>query len=160
MEVGAVPRRPPGAGRLPRQFRHLIEGHPSVPAEYRIDPERRVVYSRGWGLLTDEDLVDYQLRLNADPDFRPHYSQLVDLTGVEALELSAEGVRTSAAAELWSPEARRAFVAPMDAAYGMVRMHEALSGGENPNVRVFRCIAEAREWLRATLQPEEPSPGE
>lgn len=129
-----------------------------MPADYRIDPKGRVVYSRGWGLLSDEDLIRYQERLNADPDFRPHYSQLVDLSGVEALELSSEGVRMSAAAEIWSPEARRAFVAPMDAAYGMVRMHEAFTGGENPNVRIFRCIAEARAWLQTTMEPgEDPS---
>jgi hypothetical protein len=128
-----------------------------VPADYRIDPERRIIYSRGWGLLSDEDLRRYQERLNADPDFVPVYSQLVDLSDVEVLKLSSEGVRMSAAAETWSPEARRAFVAPMDAVYGMVRVHEGFSGGEQPNVKIFRCISEARAWLGMQLEGEESS---
>ncbi len=131
-----------------------------MPADYRIDPDRGIVFSRGWGSLTDEDLIRYQERLNTDPDFLPSFSQLVDLSDVDALKLSAEGVRMSAAAEVWSPEARRAFVAPMDAAYGIVRMHEALKGGENPNVRLFRCIAEARAWLGVALEGEGSSPSE
>lgn len=130
-----------------------------MPADYEIDSDHRIVYSRGWGRLTDEDLVDYQARLTADPEFCPHFDQLVDLTAVETLALSAEGVRMSAAREEWSPEARRAFVAPLDAVYGMVRMHEAFSGAENPNRKIFRCISEARAWLGEKLEGEEPPSG-
>lgn len=148
----------PTASHCSTGIEHRV--HPTLPADYRIDPEDRTVYSRGWGFLTDEDLVDYQARLHADPEFCPHYDQLVDLSAVETLGLSAEGVRTSAAREEWSPESRRAFVAPMDAVYGMVRMHEAFSGGENPNVKVFRCIAEARAWLAASLEGEAPPSSE
>jgi hypothetical protein len=48
----------------------------------------------------------------------------------------------------------------MDAAFGVLRMHEALKGGENPNVRLFRCIAEARAWLGVALEGEESSSSE
>ena len=67
-----------------------------MPADYVIDCVLKAVFTRGWGRLSDDDLVDYQGRLNADPDFKPDFSQLVDLSGVEHLAISAEGVRTIA----------------------------------------------------------------
>jgi hypothetical protein len=118
-----------------------------MPADYVIDPLQKAVFTRGWGRLSDEDLVDYQGRLNADPDFEPDFSQLVDLSGVERLDISAEGVRTIATEDRWAQEARRAFVAPLDEVYGMVRMHEAFIGRDSPNIRIFRELAEARAWL-------------
>ena len=33
-----------------------------MPADYVIDPLQKAVFTRGWGRLSDEDLVDYQGR--------------------------------------------------------------------------------------------------
>lgn len=134
-----------------------------MPADYVIDLIHQAVFSRGWGRLSDQDLVDYQSRLNADPDFEPGFSQLVDLSGVEHLDISAEGVRTIAVEDRWAPEARRAFVAPVDAVFGMVRMHEGLIGRDSPNIRIFRELAEARAWLALKGEAEsdpDPDPSE
>ena len=46
-----------------------------------------------------------------------------------------------------SPPGSLALVAPKDAVYGLLRMFQALSEGQNLDVQVFRTIEEAVEWL-------------
>jgi hypothetical protein len=57
-----------------------------MPADYTIDAARQFVYSRGWGALTDEDLLDHQQRLALDPRFHSNYCQLIDFLGVTSVD--------------------------------------------------------------------------
>ena len=74
-----------------------------MPACYTIDAERHLVYSRGWGILTDADLFDHQRRLALNPGFQSNFDQLVDFLGVtSAGAVTPNGVLVVAQRHLYS----------------------------------------------------------
>ena len=116
-----------------------------MPVEYEIDRRRRLVHTRAWADLTDEEALRHQRRLKSDPEFDPGFRQLLDFTEVEHFGISPEGIHKLASRDPWG--ARRAFVAPGDLAFGMLRMHEFLVGDEPQELTVFRSTREAWDWL-------------
>ena len=117
---------------------------------YKIDKERRLVMSTGSGAFTLVDALAHQQRLANDPDFDPSFSQLVDLTHVTSVDVTASDIRKLAQANLFSRGSRRAILATSDVAFGLARMFEALreSAGED-GIQVFRDLNEALDWLFA-----------
>jgi hypothetical protein len=53
-----------------------------VPATYAIDPKQKLVTSRLWGAVTEDEVYDHNRRLRTDPAFDPGYRQRVDMTGI------------------------------------------------------------------------------
>ena len=120
-----------------------------MPVHYRIDRERHFVLTRGVGTLTDEDVLGHQRELRAEAGFESDMNQLIDLSQTERFELAAGTLRQIVAMNPFGKGSRRALVSPSDLAFGMSRMFEAFSDGSEQEVRVFRDMAEAREWLGA-----------
>ena len=118
-----------------------------MPADYVIDAEHRIVYSRAWGEFTEADVLVHRQRLTADPQFDPTFRQLADFSGVTCLALTYASVNALTSSDPWHPEARRAFVAPADVVFGMARMYEMLLGEQKSNIAVFRRAEEAERWL-------------
>lgn len=118
-----------------------------MPAEYRIVPSERTIYSRAWGILTDRDLAENRARMLRDPDFDPGCRQLLDFSEVTSLEVTPGGIRELAGTSPFPRDARRAVVVPNDVAYGMARMFALLSGLDESRFRIFRDRAVALEWL-------------
>jgi hypothetical protein len=121
-----------------------------MPADYTIDVERQLVYSRAWGNVTDEDMFDHQRRLALDPLFNGDLFQLIDFLAVtDGKALSTNGVRSIAHRHLFGPRSRRAIVAADLAIYGMARMFETyrgIAGGEE-QICVFKNLKDAWAWL-------------
>jgi len=117
-----------------------------MPAEYRIDRSKRLVMSRAWGVLTDQDLVDNRTALFADPGFEPALDQVYDLSEVTEMKVSSTVLLHLAMSSRFSPTARRAVVVTSDVAYGMARMYAMLTGHED-TVQVFRDRPSADRWL-------------
>jgi hypothetical protein len=118
-----------------------------MSASYRIARSLETIFTSLEGVLTDDDLLGHQQKLESDPDFDPAFAQLIDCRGVTEVALESETIRTIATPAVYAPGAKRAVVATRDAAYGLARMYERLRGGESDEVRVFRDIKEARRWL-------------
>lgn len=118
-----------------------------MPASYKIDVDARVIRSHTDGVVTDEDLRGHQQRLRNDPGFDPSFDQIWDFREVERIEISTEAVRQLARSRSYAEGARRALVAPRDAAYGLARMFQALHDTAPEDVGVFRTLEEALEWL-------------
>ncbi len=119
-----------------------------MPAAYCIDPDRRIVFSRAWGVLTDDDLMDHQFRLRSDPAFRPDFNQLFDFLGVTDAQITPEGVRQLARRNAFGHQARRAFVVLSPLMYGMMRMFEILTSDDPDELRVqVNNIQSAYAWL-------------
>ena len=106
--------------------------------------------STGSGAFTLVDALAHQQRLASDPDFDPSFSQLVDLTHVTSVDVTASDIRKLAQANLFSCGSRRAILATSEVAFGLARMFEALreSAGED-GIQVFRDLNEALDWLFA-----------
>jgi hypothetical protein len=122
-------------------------GRISLPATYTIDTERRLVVSRAWGAMTDDDVREHHRLLSEDPLFDPAYRQLVDMTGITE---DLVGVRTKSAEshdQLFNPGVKRAWVAPADYAFGMARMYAVAAEIQGQNIGVFRARSEAEQWL-------------
>jgi hypothetical protein len=116
--------------------------------DYSIDEPQQVIWSRCWGVLSDEDIATQQARLRQDPKFKPTMSQLVDARDVSEVAVTVEAVKQMGQSTLFAPASRRAYVVTRDALYGMIRMyelHQAARGSES--IRVFRDRAVALAWL-------------
>ena len=120
-----------------------------MPAFYKIDKERRLVMSTGWGVLTLADSLAHQEKLLNDPDFDRRFSQLLDVTHVTDVELSAEDIRRLALTKIFSADtSRRAILVKNDLQFGLARMFEMVRDGfGEKGIRVFRNLEEALEWV-------------
>jgi hypothetical protein len=121
--------------------------------KYKIDGKLAIVIAQAIGALTMEDVTQYRKRLQADGDFNRDFSQLMDLSGVIKVELTAEQIRAIAASPLFSSRSRHAYVVKTPAMFGLVRMYgtytEIASG--RANTQVFYGRDQAMAWL---LEPE------
>jgi hypothetical protein len=130
-----------------------------VSIEYRIDKDVRLEVATFLGRVEDPQMLDYVRRLVADPDHDPTMDTLVDLRGVEEVEVTTEGVR--ALSDLVSQMGRRlrrsradrparvALLADRPVTYGVSRMYETFreAAGAPYEIRVFRDLDAARAWV-------------
>ena len=118
-----------------------------MPATYRIDVARRLVLSRAWGVFTAQDLYDHYNTLAADPVFDPGFSQLVDLRDVERVDMEPSIIQRHALEYLFGGGSQRALVTSSDVEYQLARMYASIAAYVPQNVRVFREMNEAEQWL-------------
>ena len=127
-----------------------------MPADYSIDPVRRIVTLRLFGLVRGQEGLDARERIVADPAYDPTFDELIDATGASGFDVSGAMVRGAADSPLLSNRVRRAMVAPSDEAYGIFRMFQ--SAMDQPELRVFRSRDEAERWLAEGLAaPDDPT---
>lgn len=122
-----------------------------MPAEFRIDLGRRLVFTRGTGILTYDELLQHMVRLGAHPDFRPDFRELNDGRALESVEITTPQLRALAGHTMYNLDARRAYVAKSDLQYGLTRMFGTFRetiGDEG--IRIFRTMEEALDWLGLT----------
>jgi hypothetical protein len=120
-----------------------------MPSSYEIDVAIRLVRARLWGVVTFPDLKSNRLRMMEDPAFKPDFSQLTDLSDATKIAMTPAEIREFARLLPFTPDSRRAIVAPSDAAFGLARMfgiyrEEIVS---NDPLRVFRNFKDAEDWL-------------
>jgi hypothetical protein len=119
-----------------------------MPADFRIDLEKRRVWSYATGDLSYEDMTDHMNRLAKHPQFDPRFSQMLDFRGISIVGVTTEEVIALAEVRVFSPQSKRAFVAPEPLNFGLARMYEALRATKGDDrIRVFRDYDEALEWL-------------
>lgn len=121
-----------------------------MPCSYHIDVKQQIVFSRAWGVISDEDLHAHHARLVADPGFSPAMNQLYDVRSVSDFsQVSVEGIRSLAAKDPFQVGSRRALLTSTKAAFGLARMYELLTD-EFPND--FRAVFDeaylAERWIR------------
>lgn len=118
-----------------------------MPVDFTIGPPQGFVHTRFTGEVTDADLRAHQARLAKHPDFDPAGRQIIDLTDVDRMLVSASAVQALVERDPWTAAARRVSVAETELAYGLARMHAALLSSRGQDVRVFRRMDEARAFL-------------
>jgi len=130
-----------------------------MPVSYLIDQARGVVFSRAWGVVTDEEVLAHAKVLRADARLIPALRQVADFRHVTKLGVTSEGVRRVARNNPFGPDARRSFVAPLDETVGMLRMFGIYMDADTSQFRIFRTLEPAMEWVGldpATAWPGEP----
>lgn len=128
-----------------------------MPIEHRVDAEANLLVVVASGPVADEDLLKYARRIAEDVSISAGHDELIDLRGVEAGgEVTSPTLRRVAsmfsAIDRTPERSRVALVANSDVAYGLSRMYQAFRSESPLDLRVFREMPEAREWLG--LPPE------
>ena len=128
-------------------FGSLRVVHPlSRFAEYVVDVARRLVTVKFGKKMTVEDIERYARLLRSNPSFQPDYSEIVDLTQVEELNLQAdEFLRLADEIDPFAPQAKRAFVIRTSTQKHAARMHRVLR--TQRNIEIFESIEEAERWI-------------
>ena len=112
---------------------------------YTVDPEKRLVAVTFGKKLKVCDIQRYAELLQLNPSFRPNYSEIVDLTDVEELDLQADEFLTLAdKIDPFSHDARRAFVVRTSVQNHAARMHKVLR--TQRSIEIFRSLEEAERW--------------
>ena len=123
-----------------------------MPASFVIDHQQRLVQSKAWGVLVEEDLAATQRGVREDKQFDRMYRQVYDFSDVTQVRVSGKQLQSLAYNSPFSPKARRAIVVNSDVAFGMARMY-ALMGDRDPDCfRIFRDRPSALAWLGAKDQ--------
>ncbi len=125
-----------------------------MPIDYWIDPLRRVVLARCHGILTDQEVFDYQRDVWSRHDLAG-YDELVDASQIERIDLpSTDRVidLASLSAQMDAPNtsSRLAIVASENRAFGLGRMYQTYRELNERNTRqvcVFRTLPAALQWL-------------
>ena len=118
-----------------------------VPSAYTIDESLSIALTRGWGIVTDRDLLAHVRALAVDPRLRPHFRQFVDYMDVTTADVTRTGIRQLAELNPFGAGARRAMAVGSDVVYGMARMYQAMSPGRDDEMEIFRDRDSAFEWL-------------
>lgn len=114
--------------------------------DYSIDCERGIVSVRFGCQLGVQDIEHYAKALAADPLFRPSFSEIVDLTAVEDLQLNAaSAVSLADRVDPFDLASKRAFIVKTPAQGNAARMHQILWCEKS--IKIFASEAAAREWL-------------
>lgn len=126
-----------------------------MPGAYTIDLPRSLVLSRGWGVLTDRELLAHVRALTTDSRFAPHFRQLADLRDVTEVKFTASTIREMVRLNPFGAGARRALVVTSDELFGMARMYQLLTNESPDELRIFRKVDDALQWLGIADAKEE-----
>jgi hypothetical protein len=123
-----------------------------VPITYHILKDARLIISVHKGEVSNQEfLASYNTYLD-DPEFDLEYSRLVDLRDAASQLRSAEAlrevislIRSKYGDKTEGP--KTAIVAQKDVSFGLARMFEGFSDRLPGEIRVYRDIHKALEWL-------------
>ena len=119
-----------------------------MPSILKINPQKRVVHSTFFGVITDQELLGHAETIRSHPDFRPEYDEIVDLTMVTDPQITPSAMRQLASSKsLFLPSSKHAIVAPKDLSFEKAEEFRRISDGSRPNLKVVRTAAEAYEFV-------------
>jgi hypothetical protein len=117
-----------------------------MPAASFVDSSHRVVVTICSGALTLADLKSTFAEICGNPEFRPNFRQLIDLSKVSKCPLYARDLyQLKQAHDPFSNKGKRALVAPHGVLFGIGRMYQQILS--SPQVEVFHLLVEAASWL-------------
>jgi hypothetical protein len=119
-----------------------------MPVVLKIDPRRQVVYSAFYGKITDAEMLDHRSVIASDPDFQPHFTEIIDFSAVTEALVSDKTMTTMAAnPSLYSESVRHIVVAPADSVFQLASKFKELARSSRPNFYIVRTRAEAYQLL-------------
>lgn len=123
-----------------------------MPIDYSIDEDLGVVFTTASDVLTEDELLEHKRKMVADPRFQPGFVELSDVRLISDLAISASALEKFVAQDDSDAERlekyKLAIVVSGALEFGMGTMYEMMSVENNRNVRIFRDVGLAREWLQ------------
>ena len=122
-----------------------------MPIEYSIDEGLGAIFTTASAVLTEEELLEHKRKIISDPKFRPGFVELSDVRAISEVAISPSGIekfveQDASDAELLK-DYKLAIVVSGALEYGMGVMYEMMSSEQNRNVRIFRDLNPAMDWL-------------
>jgi hypothetical protein len=115
--------------------------------QIQFDPERRVVISVGWGVISEIDLIVSRRLLLADERFDPSFDRIWDFAGATRVELPDDTLRTLASKCLSDVMVRRAVVCVAPAVVSRVLDMIAEARLYHRDFALFPSRREAMDWI-------------
>ncbi|MFZ0733220.1 MAG: hypothetical protein WAM79_12905 [Candidatus Sulfotelmatobacter sp.] len=123
------------------------ESQEDSPAEYEVDPEKRLVVVRFTGHVTVQKIAEYVAHLRMHPAFHPSFGEIADLREVREIELQTDDfLRLADKIDPFFAEAKRAFVVRTTVQNHAARMHKILR--PKRNTEIFESFEQAERWVR------------
>lgn len=117
-----------------------------MPAVTFVDSSHRMVVTICSGVLTLADLKATFAEIRGNPEFRPNFEQLIDLSKVSKCPLYSKDLyQLKQAYDPFSNKGKRAVVAPHGVLFGIGRMYQQILS--SPQFEVFHSLVEAATWL-------------
>ncbi len=129
-----------------------------MPGSYLIDVPRRIVFSRGWGVLLDADIASHADALRADRRFDPAFRQITDFLEVSEIRLTSASIQHVAAHNPFRPDARRGFAVALDRGFELLHMYGLYTVADANQFGIFRALGPAMEWIGLDAETPWPSP--
>ena len=119
-----------------------------MPVRISTDVARNLVRVKVTGDLSDDTLLEMYRALRQNPDHRPEFNLMIDLSAAKGDRVTSEGVHRLVEQPLvFSKTSRRAVVVPSDLGFGVARMYELLRDESGGGFRIYRDVVEAEAWL-------------
>lgn len=121
-----------------------------MPISHTIDQQTGVIYRTVTGSITTVELIESFTNVLGHPDYRPGMKSLTDLRSIDHFS-SIDDVKQIAQFMDEHQDhimgGKAAVVVSRDVSFGMVRMLELLSSKLPIEIRVFRKLKAAYNWL-------------
>jgi len=84
-----------------------------MPVVLKVNPQKKVVHSTFFGLVTDQEILEHSQTIRTHPDFKRDYGEIVDLTMVTEMRVTRAALQKLAEdPSVFEPSVRHAIVAP------------------------------------------------
>ena len=131
-----------------------------MPIDHHVDRAKKAVVATPRGTLTHEEMVAYQRAVWSRRSLAG-YDELIDMSGVDRLDLRSPGqvfelAALSATMDAGKPRSRLAIVASDKLHAALGRMYRASRTQEPSNrreIEIFPTVEAAWKWLRAGKRP-------
>lgn len=122
-----------------------VNGTPAL-TDYVVNPGKRLVTVKFGKKITARDIKEYVTALCVDPRFKPDFSEIVDLSEVEELDVHGDELtRLADEADPFSEHSKRAFVARSAMQNHAARLYKILRA--NVKFGIFRSVGAAERWI-------------
>lgn len=119
-----------------------------MPVILKINPQKRVVHSTFFGIMTDQEVLAHSQTIATHPDFRADFDEIVDLTMVTDPQVTSSGLRELAQREsIFLKSSKHVIVAPKDLSFEKAAEFKKFALTSRPGLMVVRSAAEAYEAL-------------
>ena len=120
-----------------------------MPMDVSVDSVSRVVTTRAWGDISEDDLAALRRAYETNPDIDPSFVRLCDLSAATGISVSAGTMARWAADPIANPAVRHAIVCSAPKVLRSVLEYVAKSRSYFREVSVFPTHRAAAEWIGA-----------
>ena len=128
-----------------------------MSASHHIDTEAKLIHTRWEGDAIDSDFIEalkkYQNEIQSKPEYHD-YNELVDLTKVSRMRLSAKGLigisKVASSTDQYRGETKLAILVSSELAYNFAKLYATYRNfvkKRNKQIRAFINKNAALEWL-------------